>query len=693
LQTLPDSICNIKSLTFLNLKSNRINSLPESIGKLKSLKKLELYGNRLKTLPKAIGDLTSLEILNIRFNYIKEIPQEIGRLGNLKKLVLANNHWQLSTIPESIGNLSSLEYLDLRMNKLIRLPSSITRLSSLKYLDLHTCYLEEIPERFGDFKSLEHLDLGRNELKTLPESMLELKSLKELILEENEFICPACETNNFETEDLKYWYCTECGYIMTTQSSIDQIRKYREVQISLKRSKSDRSGLKEDILDLFKKYMIKNRIDWNVDYLSAISIGASRFLRSFSKNMLESLIDKNDYEEFKKQKLKFRIITLWDLYKKGYNGVLEVFKEEIFDIFKSGILFDIFLLIEHKYLSPFNELEIKRLFNEFDFECLRVPNIQRRLSLLKQIGEIKYLNKDEMLKNEIIHIFLNGSIDDIILILGLKYLEEFSMVEINQLLNQFKIEKYHNIDLDSFFFIIKGFSEIMYSDVSRILENEIKYRFNKAEINDLSYLINKKHPILKNPDYANLIEKYKSNLSQKILEFINLEPILLLVVVTGERNTGRLAFINRYIKNRFVTIHFKTGVQDLQSKDIIFKGKKYRLTLWCERGPERFHSQKELFYDRSQGIFFLFDLTHPFPSERLEKEIIFIRKINADIPILLVGTKLDLNDNIVVMDDAVLNFREEYNLVDYIKISAKTGEHIKEAYNILIKEILKGKGK
>ena len=42
LSVLPESISNLKYLTYLNLAINKLSTLPESIGNLKSLKKLTL---------------------------------------------------------------------------------------------------------------------------------------------------------------------------------------------------------------------------------------------------------------------------------------------------------------------------------------------------------------------------------------------------------------------------------------------------------------------------------------------------------------------------------------------------------------------------------------------------------------------------------------------------------------------------
>ena len=40
-------------------------------------------------------------------------------------------------------------------------------------------------------------------------------------------------------------------------------------------------------------------------------------------------------------------------------------------------------------------------------------------------------------------------------------------------------------------------------------------------------------------------------------------------------------------------------------------------------------------------------------------------------------------------DEYAIRFKEGYNLIDYIKISSKTGENINEAFEQLLRKILK----
>ncbi|HME52219.1 MAG TPA: hypothetical protein VKM55_08370 [Candidatus Lokiarchaeia archaeon] len=128
--SLPESICGLQSLMWLNLRMNEISVLPVTIGKLKSLVTLDLWGNRLTSLPETIGDLRLLKKLELSLNKVTSIPDTIGDLSSLEVLCTHDN--QLSSLPDTIGNLHSLKKLDISTNYWIRtLPESIIGLESL----------------------------------------------------------------------------------------------------------------------------------------------------------------------------------------------------------------------------------------------------------------------------------------------------------------------------------------------------------------------------------------------------------------------------------------------------------------------------------------------------------------------------------------------------------------------------------
>ncbi|CAN6544777.1 unnamed protein product [Malus baccata var. baccata] len=180
IESLPESIGNLKSLEKLDLSETAIKCLPESIGNLKSLEKLDLSGTAIKCLTESIGNLKSLEKLDLRGTAIKNLPASIGNLKSLEKLDLSGT--AIKCLPESIGNLKSLEKLDLRGTAIKNLPASIGYLKSLEKLDLSGTAIESLPESIGNLKSLEKLDLSGTAIKCLPESIGNLKSLEKLDL-------------------------------------------------------------------------------------------------------------------------------------------------------------------------------------------------------------------------------------------------------------------------------------------------------------------------------------------------------------------------------------------------------------------------------------------------------------------------------------------------------------------------------
>jgi Leucine-rich repeat (LRR) protein len=52
LTALPDSLSNVRSLTFLDVRGNRLVSLPEGIGEFPNLEKLDARWNKLSAVPR-----------------------------------------------------------------------------------------------------------------------------------------------------------------------------------------------------------------------------------------------------------------------------------------------------------------------------------------------------------------------------------------------------------------------------------------------------------------------------------------------------------------------------------------------------------------------------------------------------------------------------------------------------------------
>ncbi|KAF7069679.1 hypothetical protein CFC21_075272 [Triticum aestivum] len=210
LETLPDSICCLRKLCYMDLSSSSsLIKLPASLGKLSQLFFLNLSGCCiLQELPESICDLAFLHHLDMSdCCALQKLPREFGSLPELsflnlsscsklaklpdsvsfpclKNLNLSSCH-DLENLPIDFGHLRKLEFLNLSgCFKVLMLPISFCQLNCLKHLDLSDCHnLQELPECFDERSELEYLNLTScSKLQLLPKSLCKLSKLRHLYL-------------------------------------------------------------------------------------------------------------------------------------------------------------------------------------------------------------------------------------------------------------------------------------------------------------------------------------------------------------------------------------------------------------------------------------------------------------------------------------------------------------------------------
>jgi Ras-like without CAAX 2 len=96
-----------------------------------------------------------------------------------------------------------------------------------------------------------------------------------------------------------------------------------------------------------------------------------------------------------------------------------------------------------------------------------------------------------------------------------------------------------------------------------------------------------------------------------------------------------------------------------------------RLQIWDFYTEKRFRYLLPKFLKGSHGILFLFSITDKSGLTNFEKWYSIIQDHAPNIPILLVGTKLDLEDRRNVSKQEVIAFSEQYNCIGYVEISTK----------------------
>jgi len=112
------------------------------------------------------------------------------------------------------------------------------------------------------------------------------------------------------------------------------------------------------------------------------------------------------------------------------------------------------------------------------------------------------------------------------------------------------------------------------------------------------------------------------------------------------------------------------------------------LQLWDLGGQERFRHLLENFVMGARAALLLFDMTRMPVINEIIAWVNLVRMHDMNLPIILVGTKSDLEDLIAVNDEIALNIKQTFQMVDYIKTSSKSGMNVDIAFKSIIEFLM-----
>ncbi len=164
------------------------------------------------------------------------------------------------------------------------------------------------------------------------------------------------------------------------------------------------------------------------------------------------------------------------------------------------------------------------------------------------------------------------------------------------------------------------------------------------------------------------------------------------ILTAGEGGVGKTTLLRRFVEGQFFSETKMTIGVEFFLKSIILGDNEITLQLWDFGGQERFRFLLGSYVLGAKGALLMFDLTRIATLEKLDQWIQIVRQNDPNLPVLFLGTKIDLIEDINVNDDFALSYIEDLNLFDYLKISSKTGENVEESFKRLTQEILERQG-
>ncbi|KAL5016231.1 hypothetical protein ScPMuIL_005820 [Solemya velum] len=228
----------LKSVSVLDLRDNKIPSLPEDITVLQVLERLDLTNNNLTGLPYSLGTINTLKSIVVDGNPMKSIRRDIVMRGTMELKKYLRSRLEVPVEPVSnpkgvvsskgqsgviggggdginaheVGQFKNLDYsgrqaidipedvlqvavkgevtsVNLSKNNITSFPVSLVQLTeTLKELMLGRNKLTVLHSDIGKFGRLTMLDLRNNALSDLPCEVADLQELREIVLSCNRFM-------------------------------------------------------------------------------------------------------------------------------------------------------------------------------------------------------------------------------------------------------------------------------------------------------------------------------------------------------------------------------------------------------------------------------------------------------------------------------------------------------------------------
>ena len=162
------------------------------------------------------------------------------------------------------------------------------------------------------------------------------------------------------------------------------------------------------------------------------------------------------------------------------------------------------------------------------------------------------------------------------------------------------------------------------------------------------------------------------------------------VILLGEMGVGKSNLLNAAADLRFDEISKSTVNSTYIEKRMKIGNKDYKVKLWDTAGQEKYRALTKLFYQESNVVIFVYDITNKKSFTELNYWINEIKQALGNEPILgIIGNKNDLNDMKEVDEETAKQFAQEKG-IDLKLLSTKNDpKSFKKFLRKLVKDYLK----
>ena len=172
------------------------------------------------------------------------------------------------------------------------------------------------------------------------------------------------------------------------------------------------------------------------------------------------------------------------------------------------------------------------------------------------------------------------------------------------------------------------------------------------------------------------------------------------VVLLGDAAVGKTTIRKKFAEGVTSKRYIMTIGVEVSTKDVtlIYNGKPRNVTLviWDLGGQLYFTRMRSSFYQGTSGAILMYDVCNRKSFENLTSWVNEIKSFINDVPLVVVGNKIDLRDSkfnrFLTKDEGIRKAKEidmlHEGTVNFIETSALYGQNVEEAFLLLTREIL-----
>jgi small GTP-binding protein len=162
------------------------------------------------------------------------------------------------------------------------------------------------------------------------------------------------------------------------------------------------------------------------------------------------------------------------------------------------------------------------------------------------------------------------------------------------------------------------------------------------------------------------------------------------IVIVGDPGVGKTSTILRFTDNAFRRSYIPTMGTNITEKSFRVKNNIMELILWDLAGQSKFELMRKHFYQGSEAVILIFDLTNPKSFESINdwfRDIEDNLLIDHEIVGCIFGNKSDLENQRKIGSNEAQKLASKLKL-NYFETSALTGKNVENAFYTISEKII-----